>query len=132
MAQATISAEATNATMPRLAPGRDVLGVFGEQVASESDHPAHLAVGDSVVDGAVLAAGGDEAAPAKAREVIGDARLGESESLDEVADRQLALGPERLEDPQTRPIGEDAEVLGEQLRFRRRAGDFERSVGDRG
>src|SRR5215211_9293083 len=111
--------------------GRDVLGVVGEQLASEHDHPAHLAVGDPVIDRAVLAPRGDKAAPAQAGEVVGDARLGEAEPLDQVTYGQLALGLERFEDPQPRLVGENAEVFGEQLRLGGDARDLEGSGSDR-
>jgi hypothetical protein len=57
------------------AAGCDVLLVVLEQRVREVEDPDHPLVGDPVVDGAVLAARVDEAAPAKTSEVVGDLRL---------------------------------------------------------
>jgi hypothetical protein len=50
-----------------VAAGGDVLSVVGEQAVGEVEHLEYAWVGDAVADGAVLAAGFDEAAPARCR-----------------------------------------------------------------
>lgn len=81
------------------AAGGDVLLFVLEQCVRQLEDPGHPLVGDPVVDGPVLAARVDEAAPAKACEMVGDLRLRDPEALDELSDGQLALLLEQLEDP---------------------------------
>ena len=69
-----------------------------EQLVREVEDRDHSLVGDPVVDGAVLPAGVDESAPAKTGEVVGHLRLCDPEPGDELADRQLTLLVEQLED----------------------------------
>ena len=68
-----------------------MLGVVVEQRVGEVEHRDDARVGDPVVDGAVLAAGLDEAAPAQTGEMVGDLRLRLAEPLDQLTDRELAL-----------------------------------------
>ena len=89
--------------------------VVFEQRVCQLEHCDHPLVGDPVVDGAVLAVRVDEAAPAKTGEVVGHLRLCDPEPLDELADGQLALLLEQLEDAQSRRIAETAEVLGDEI-----------------
>jgi hypothetical protein len=70
----------------------------------------------------VLAAGLDEAAPAKAGEVVGDLRLGDPEAVDELADRELALLAEELEDAKAGRVAQAAEVLGDEIGLGRGGG----------
>jgi hypothetical protein len=93
------------------AAGGDVLLVVLEQCVREVEHLDDALVRDPVVDDPVLAAGSDEAAPAKTDEVGGDLRLGEPEPRDELADRQLALLAQQLEDAKSSRIAEAAEVF---------------------
>ena len=105
-----------------------MLGVVGEQRVREVDHLRDALVGDPVEHGAVLAPRLDEPAPAQAGEVVGDLRLRFAEPLDQFADRELALGPQQLEDPDPRGIAEAAEVLGDQVAASRRFRQLERSA----
>ncbi len=68
-----------------------MLLVVLEEGVREAEHVDDALVGDPVVDGALLAAGSDEAAPAQTGEMVRDLRLRESEACDEVADGELPL-----------------------------------------
>lgn len=104
-----------------------MLGVVLEQRVREVEHLDHALVCDPVVDDPVLAPGGNEAAPAKTGEVVGDLRLGEPETLDELADRQLALLAQQLEEAKPSRIAEAAEILGDKVALGRSLGKPERS-----
>ncbi len=75
-----------------------MLLVVLEQRVRKLEHADDPLVGDAVVDGAVFAACVDEAAPAKAGEVVGDLRLRDPEPRDELSDRELALFSQQLQD----------------------------------
>ena len=104
-----------------------MLFVIGEQGVSEVEQIEHAVVRDPVVDGAVLAAGNNEAAPTEAGKMVGDLWLRESEPLDKFAHRQLALVAQQLEDAHARRVAETAEVLGNEIGRLRRARKAERS-----
>src|SRR5581483_9246583 len=106
--------------------GGDVLLVLLEQAAGEGDDPRDTPVGDPVVDRAMVAARRDEAAPAKAREVVRNVGLGNCKTFDQLPDRELVLGLQQLDDPEPGRMGEDAEVLGEELGPGRRVRNVER------
>ena len=108
-----------------------MLFVVVQQRAAELDHLEDARIGEAVVDGAVLSAGLDEAAPTQAGEVVGDLRLGLIEQGDELADRALLLGDE-LKYAQPRAVAEHAEVLGEQVGLDGLGGEPEWGVGHRG
>lgn len=61
-----------------------MLGVFNEHRTGHFDDPGNAWIGDAVEDGAVLPSGVKEPAPAKAAQMIGNARLGELKSLDQL------------------------------------------------
>lgn len=92
-----------------------MLLVVLEQRVREVEDQGHPLVGDPVVDGPVLSARVDEAAPAQAGEVVGRLRLGDAEPLDELADGQLALLLQQLEDAQPGWVAQSAEVLGDEI-----------------
>jgi hypothetical protein len=92
-----------------------VLGVVVEQRVRKIEDLDDALVGDPVVNGAVLAAGLDEAAPAQTGEMGGDLRLRQSEPLDQLADRELNLVAEQLENAHSGRIAEPAEVLGDKI-----------------
>jgi hypothetical protein len=92
-----------------------VLVVIRQQLAGEFDQTTDPGVGKPVVDDPVLAPRLDEATPAQAGQVVGDARLRDSEPLDDLADRELLALGEGLEDAKPRAVGKDAEVLREQI-----------------
>lgn len=84
----------------------------GVREAEDLDHPL---VFDAVVDRTVLAAGLDEAACPKRREMARHGRLRDTEALGQVADRELALLAEQLEDAEARRVGERPEVGGHRI-----------------
>jgi len=100
-----------------VATGGDVVLVVGQQRVGELEQLLHAWVRDAVVDGAVLPARLHEAAPAKAREVVGGVRLRDAEASDELADGELPFPAEQMEETQPRRIAERAEVLGDQIRL---------------
>ncbi len=108
-----------------------MLLVACEKLTSQVDHVLDAIVGDPVVDRPVLASGLDEAAPAQARQVIGDVRLGQADAVDQLADRQLLLRLQRFQDAQARRVGKDAEVLGEDLGLGGPGREAKRGFGDR-
>ena len=103
-----------------------MVGVVVEQRLRKLEHLDHALVGDPVVDGAVLAAGLDEAAPAQAGEMVGDLRLRLPQPLDQGADRQLAFVAQQLEDADAGRVAEPTEVLRDQVAARGRLGQTER------
>lgn len=64
----------------------DMLGVVGEQCVAELEQRQHAFVGDAVENRSVLAAGRDEATPAQAREMVGDACDRDVETVRELTD----------------------------------------------
>lgn len=102
-----------------------MLLVVLEQRVRELDDLRYPLVGDPVVDGAMVAAALDEAAPTKTGEVIGHLRLCEPEPRDELTDGELALLLEQLEDAQPGRVAEATEVLGDEVCPRRGLGKSE-------
>jgi len=92
-----------------------VLGVVREQRSTQAEQLGHAVVGDAVVDVGVAALARHESAPAQARQMVGDLRLGLPEALHEVADRQLAVLVEQLQHAHPRGIRQDREVLGDEV-----------------
>ncbi len=92
-----------------------MLGVVLEHGACQVEHLDDAAVGDPVVDDPVLPAGGDEAAPAQTREMVGDLRLGEPEAVGKLADRELVLLAQQLEDAKPSRVAEAPEVLRDEV-----------------
>jgi hypothetical protein len=103
-----------------------VLGVVLQQRAAERQQLRDSPVREPVVDARVLAAGLHETAPAQARQVIRDLGLRLAEPLDEIADRQLAVLPQQLEDAHPRRVAQPAEVLGDQVGLCGRLREHER------
>lgn len=102
-----------------------------EQGVRELEDPDHAFVGDPVVDGAVLLACLDEAAPAQAGEVIGHLGLRDPEPFDELTDRELAVLLQQIQDPQPRRVAQAAEVLGDEVGLGRGLGKTEgRGLGN--
>jgi len=103
-----------------------VLGVVVQKRLCKVEHLDDALVGDPVVDGAMLAAGLDEAAPAQTGEMVGDLRLWLAEPLHQLTDRELTLVAQQLENAHSGRIAEPAEVLRDQVAAHRRCGKAER------
>ena len=108
-----------------------MLGVIGEKRLRQVQYRVHPRVGDSVEHCPALAAGGDEAAPAKAGEVIRHLRLRQREPVDELADAEFPFALEQLEDAQPDRIAQSAEVLRDEIRLVRCRRKPERRGSDR-
>src|SRR2546428_12628748 len=107
-----------------------MLLVVSEQRLPEVEHRDHSLVGDPVEHRALLTPRLDEATPAQAGEMIRDLRLRHTKTCDELADRQLALTAQQLEDPQPDRITQPAEVLRHQVARQRRGRKTERGRAD--
>jgi len=107
-----------------------MISVGVQQRTAELNDCADALVRQAVVDGAVLAACGHEAAPAQAGEMVRDLRLRLAELLGELSDRALSLGHE-LEDAQPGAVPEHAEVLRQQVGLDGRDGQPERRISKR-
>ena len=92
-----------------------MLRVIGQQRPAQAEQLKHAVIGDAVEDVGVAALARDEPAPAQARQVVGDLRLGLAEALYEVADRQLAVLVEQLQRAHPRRIRQHLEVLGDEV-----------------
>ena len=103
-----------------------MLGVVVEQRFGDGDEFPHARVRKPVDDGTIVAAGGDEAAPAQAAEVCRHGRLRHLQQLHQLARGELAGLVQQPQDPQPRRIAEPAEVLRDQIGLRRRVRQDER------
>ena len=92
-----------------------MVGVVVQQPLGQVEHRGDPGVGQLVVDDPVLAAGGDEPAPAQAGQVVGDLGLGLAEPAGQVTGGQFSLGLEQPEDAQAGWVAQGAEVLGDQV-----------------
>jgi hypothetical protein len=79
------------------------LGVVGYQLLGDPQQGADAIVGQAVVDPAALAAGGDVAAVAQARQVVGNPPLRAARQLDKLRDALLAR-EEQLENQDPRRL----------------------------
>src|SRR5439155_16218468 len=95
----------------------------------EVEHPNDPLVAELVEDGAVFATRLDEATPAQTGEMVRHFRLGDPEPFHELADRQLALRSEQLEDPEPDRIAEATEVLRDEVGLGRGIRQTERRSG---
>ena len=91
-----------------------MLGVLREQLPREPHDLRDARIRELIVDRAVLATSGDEATPTKAREVVGNLGLRDTERCHQLAHRELAVA-EQLQHTQPRRVTESAKVLGEQI-----------------
>jgi acyl-CoA reductase-like NAD-dependent aldehyde dehydrogenase len=98
-----------------------VLGVC-EQRLREIEQLRDALVRDAVVDDAMLAPRLHKTAPAQAGEMIRDLRLRLPEARDELADRQLTLVAQQLEDAHPGRVAEAAEVLRDEVAVSRSFG----------
>lgn len=87
-----------------------MLLVLIEERRRQTEDPDHPLVPDAVVDRTVLAADLDEAACPKRREMARYGRLRDAEALAQLADRELALLAEQLEDAEARRVGQRPEA----------------------
>jgi hypothetical protein len=102
--------------------------VVVQQPLSQAQHRRNPGVGQLVVDDPVLAAGGDEPAPAQAGQV-GDRGLGLAELAGHLAGGQFPLGREQPEDAPPGWVTQGAEVLGDQIGAGRGGRQAEQDVG---
>ena len=103
-----------------------MIDVVSEQRLGQLQHRPHPPIGYPVVDGAPLAARFDKAAPAQTRQMVGNLRLRQPESLDQLADCQLTLSLKQFKDPKPYRIAQAPEVLRNQIGWHRRRWQPER------
>lgn len=116
---AETAARTSAGTSVNATAGRDVLSVIAKQRVPKRQQFDDPLVRDSVIDGRVLTARQDEATPTQARQVIRDLGLRQTEPRHELADRQLAVLPQKPKDPDARGIAQRSKVLRHKLRRRR-------------
>src|SRR5262249_49083631 len=131
--QTTASAAAPIAPSPLTLPllvdpaaGRNVLLVVFEQCVREVEHPDDPPVRDPVVDRPMLPPRLDKAAPAQTGEMVRHLRLWLAETLDELANGQLTLVAQQLEDAQPPRGAKAREVLRDESAPRRCFREMER------
>jgi hypothetical protein len=87
-------------------------GLDLEAIADDTAQPGDAGIGDAVVGGGAFAAAGDDAGGVEDAEVLADVGLAAIERVADLADVELAVFEEEVEDGEAGGVAEDAEALG--------------------